>query len=88
MCGIVRAIRPVCKTILPLDDPVLVKLGAGDPRFGVVGGIHWHMATVTKIDYIACRTDLLRSVLSPQCIQAEFGAFKTGCNASGRVKQG
>ena len=32
---------------------MLVKIGGGDPRFGTVGGIHYHMAIANKIEYIA-----------------------------------
>jgi hypothetical protein len=32
---------------------MLLKVGGGDPGFGDVGGIHWHMAIANKIEYIA-----------------------------------
>jgi len=32
---------------------MLVKIGGGNPRFGQIGGIHWHMAIANKIEYIA-----------------------------------
>jgi hypothetical protein len=37
----------------PWTIRLLVKIGGGDPRFGPVGGIHWHMAIANKIEYIA-----------------------------------
>jgi len=40
---------------------LLVKIGGGDPRFGAVGGIHWHMAIANKIEYIA--SDTARQVI-------------------------
>ena len=32
---------------------MLLKIGGGDPAFGPVGGIHWHMAVDNKVEYIA-----------------------------------
>jgi nitrate/TMAO reductase-like tetraheme cytochrome c subunit len=32
---------------------MLLKIGGGDPAFGPVGGIHWHMAVANKIEYVA-----------------------------------
>jgi hypothetical protein len=32
---------------------MLLKVGGGNPAFGRVGGIHWHMAITNKIEYIA-----------------------------------
>ena len=32
---------------------MLLKIGGGDPSFGPVGGIHWHMNIANKIEYIA-----------------------------------
>jgi len=40
---------------------MLVKIGGADPRFGPVGGIHWHMAIANTIEYIA--TDKERQVI-------------------------
>jgi hypothetical protein len=37
----------------PWTIRLLVKIGGGDPSFGAVGGIHWHMAIANKIEYIA-----------------------------------
>ena len=37
----------------PWTIRMLVKIGGGDPHFGPVGGIHWHMAIANKIEYIA-----------------------------------
>jgi len=37
---------------------MLVKIDGGDPRFGPVGGIHWHMAVGTKVEYISTSTNL------------------------------
>jgi hypothetical protein len=32
---------------------MLLKIGGGDPAFGPVGGIHWHMAVANKVEFIA-----------------------------------
>lgn len=40
---------------------MLLKVGGGDPSFGPVGGIHWHMNTANKIEYIA--TDKERQII-------------------------
>ena len=32
---------------------MLIKIGGGDPSFGPVGGIHWHMNIANRIEYIA-----------------------------------
>jgi nitrate/TMAO reductase-like tetraheme cytochrome c subunit len=37
----------------PWTIQMLVKVGGGDPTFGAVGGIHWHMAIANTIEYIA-----------------------------------
>ena len=37
----------------PWTIQMLVKIGGGDPSFGLVGGIHWHMAIASKIEYVA-----------------------------------
>lgn len=37
---------------------LLIKVGGGDPTFGQVGGIHWHMSIENTIEYVA--TDKLR----------------------------
>ncbi len=37
----------------PWTTRMLVKIGGGDPSFGLVGGIHWHMAIANKIEYVA-----------------------------------
>lgn len=37
----------------PWTIQMLIKIGGGDPSFGEVGGIHWHMAIGNKIEYIA-----------------------------------
>jgi len=37
----------------PWTIQMLMKVGGGDPSFGEVGGIHWHMAIGNKIEYIA-----------------------------------
>ena len=41
------------ETNSPWTIRMLVKIGGGDPSFGPVGGIHWHMAIANKIEYIA-----------------------------------
>jgi hypothetical protein len=40
---------------------MLLKIGGGDPSFGPVGGIHWHMNIENKIEYIA--TDKERQII-------------------------
>jgi NapC/NirT cytochrome c family, N-terminal region len=40
---------------------MLLKIGGGDPSFGPVGGIHWHMNIANKIEYVA--TDKERQVI-------------------------
>ncbi len=40
---------------------MLLKIGGGDPSFGPVGGIHWHMNIASKVEYIA--TDKQRQVI-------------------------
>jgi hypothetical protein len=37
---------------------MLLKIGGGDPAFGPVGGIHWHMAIANKVEYISTTTNL------------------------------
>jgi nitrate/TMAO reductase-like tetraheme cytochrome c subunit len=37
----------------PWTIQMLLKIGGGDPTFGTVGGIHWHMLIANKIEYIA-----------------------------------
>jgi hypothetical protein len=37
---------------------MLLKIGGGDPAFGPVGGIHWHMAVASKVEYISPDTNL------------------------------
>ena len=37
----------------PWTIQMLIKVGGGDPTHGPVGGIHWHMNVVNKIEYIA-----------------------------------
>jgi hypothetical protein len=37
---------------------MLLKIGGGDPAFGPVGGIHWHMAIANKVEYISTSTNL------------------------------
>jgi hypothetical protein len=36
----------------PWTIRLLVKIGGGDPSFGPVGGIHWHMYIADRIEYI------------------------------------
>ncbi len=45
----------------PWTIQMLLKVGGGDPEFGTVGGIHWHMAIANRIEYIA--GDTRREVL-------------------------
>ncbi|MCG6954931.1 MAG: NapC/NirT family cytochrome c [Gemmatimonadetes bacterium] len=45
----------------PWTIQMLLKVGGGDPSFGAVGGIHWHMATGNRIEYIA--SDKQRQVI-------------------------
>ena len=45
----------------PWGIHMLLKIGGGDPSFGPVGGIHWHMNIENKIEYIA--TDKARQVI-------------------------
>lgn len=45
----------------PWTIEMLLKIGGGDPGFGPVGGIHWHMNLADKIEYIA--TDKERQVI-------------------------
>ncbi|GAB4338613.1 MAG: NapC/NirT family cytochrome c [Candidatus Abyssubacteria bacterium] len=37
----------------PWHITMLIKVGGGDPTFGRVGGIHWHMSIENQIEYIA-----------------------------------
>jgi NapC/NirT cytochrome c family, N-terminal region len=37
---------------------MLLKIGGGDPAFGPVGGIHWHMAVANKVEYISTTNNL------------------------------
>ena len=41
------------ETNTPWIIRLLIKVGGGDPTFGPVGGIHWHMSIENKIEYIA-----------------------------------
>lgn len=45
----------------PWPIRLLLKIGGGDPAFGPVGGIHWHMNIANRIEYIA--TDSERQVI-------------------------
>lgn len=45
----------------PWTIQMLLKIGGGDPSFGTVGGIHWHMLIANKIEYIA--TDDKRQII-------------------------
>ncbi len=45
----------------PWTIQMLLKIGGGDPEFGPVGGIHWHMNIANKVEYIA--TDRQRQVI-------------------------
>ncbi len=45
----------------PWTIQMLLKIGGGDPTFGPVGGIHWHMNIASKIEYIA--TDKERQII-------------------------
>jgi hypothetical protein len=45
----------------PLTIRLLMKIGGGDPTHGQVGGIHWHMNTGNKVEYIA--SDEARQVI-------------------------
>ena len=55
---------------------LLLKVGGGDPTYGPVGGIHWHMNVANKIEYIA--TDTARQKIpwvrmtDPQGVVTEF----------------
>jgi len=48
-------------TNAPWVIELLVKIGGGDPSFGPVGGIHWHMNIANRIEYVA--TDRQRQVI-------------------------
>lgn len=37
----------------PWSIDLLMKIGGGNPRTGIMEGIHWHMAASNKIEYIA-----------------------------------
>jgi len=37
---------------------LLLRIGGGDPAFGPVGGIHWHMAVGNRVEYIATDKEL------------------------------
>ena len=37
----------------PWTIELLVKIGGGDPTFGPVGGIHWHMNIANRVEYVA-----------------------------------
>lgn len=41
----------------PWTIRLLVKIGGGNPEFGRVGGIHWHMNIDNKVEYIATDED-------------------------------
>ncbi len=41
------------KTNTPYSLRLLLKVGGGDPTYGPVGGIHWHMNVANKIEYVA-----------------------------------
>jgi nitrate/TMAO reductase-like tetraheme cytochrome c subunit len=45
----------------PWTIRMLLKIGGGDPSFGPVGGIHWHMNIANRVAYIA--TDTQRQVI-------------------------
>lgn len=49
------------ETNSPWTIQMLFKIGGGDPGFGRVGGIHYHMTVANKIEYIA--TDHERQVI-------------------------
>jgi hypothetical protein len=60
----------------PYSVRLLLKVGGGDPSYGPVGGIHWHMNVANKIEYIA--TDPERQTIpwvrmtDPQGVVTEF----------------
>ena len=41
------------ETNTPWTVSLLMKVGGGDPTFGPIGGIHWHMNIANKVEYIA-----------------------------------
>ena len=41
------------KTNPPFSLRMLLKVGGGDPTYGPVGGIHWHMSVANKVEYVA-----------------------------------
>jgi hypothetical protein len=41
------------ETNTPWTVNLLMKVGGGDPSFGPIGGIHWHMNIANKVEYIA-----------------------------------
>ncbi len=45
----------------PWTIRLLLKIGGGDPTFGPIGGIHWHMNLGHRVEYIA--TDSQRQVI-------------------------
>jgi nitrate/TMAO reductase-like tetraheme cytochrome c subunit len=45
----------------PWTIRLLMKVGGGDPEYGQVGGIHWHMNISNVVEYIA--TDTARQVI-------------------------
>jgi hypothetical protein len=60
----------------PYTVRLLMKVGGGNPAYGPVGGIHWHMNVANKIEYIA--TDPARQKIpwvrmtDPQGVVTEF----------------
>ncbi|NQU09540.1 NapC/NirT family cytochrome c [bacterium] len=50
------------ETNTPWTIRLLMKVGGGDPSFGPVGGIHWHMNIGSKVEYIA--TDKAREQIA------------------------
>jgi len=45
------------ETNTPFSLRVLMKVGGGDPTYGPVGGIHWHMSVGQKTEYIAAKME-------------------------------
>jgi NapC/NirT cytochrome c family, N-terminal region len=68
----------------PWTIQMLLKVGGGDPAFGAVGGIHWHMAIANKIEYIA--GDARREVIPWVRLTDAAGHVTVYESSDGRLK--
>ena len=70
----------------PWTIQMLLKVGGGDPSFGAVGGIHWHMAIAYRVEYIA--SDDARQVIPWVRLTDRQGNVTVYQSSDGRLNAG